>query len=877
MGSRAVLDELAELADRRHRDPAAVLARATELVEGADAPSVSAAASWVVGLALHELGRHREALGRYRAAVATSVAHNLPDREAMARASMAISLLSVGDVAGSTREIGRAREMAPTSVRGEVELLGGVVLHWTGHLDQALPAYGRSLRSLARTGSKASIARLRVCRGILHGAQGHLDAALADFAEGERIALERDLPMIVAMAAHNTGFAYCRQGRLPEALAAFDRAQRAYQDLDNPDRLVAVLDADRSEVLLAAGLVGEARAAAASAVAALARGDLTHLNECRLLLARSLLAAGAYDQAAAEAALAARQFRAARRLPWSAQARYVEIQAAVLAHQDQEVPPPGLLRRSRRIAAELESQGWAVEALHVRTFVGRMALALGRPAVARTELGQSASARTVGSADCRAQAWHATALLRLAEGDRAGAKRALGRGITVVDEYRATLGGSELRARAAGHSADLARLGVRLALDGGRPAEVLRWVERGRAGALRRPPARPPDDGELAADLAQLRRIRTELRDAALNGGPTPTLTLQAAAVEERVRDRTRRASDDGAADTGRLDVASLRRALGDRVLVEFVSVQGRLHAVTVRRAGVKVHDLAPAVEVERERQYLMFALRRLLWPGSRAVAESALASTAARLDELLLAPLGVPNGQPVVVVPTGELHGLPWSTLPTLAGRPTTVAPSAAVWLAGTAGPARPAPSRGRRRVALVAGPRLPGAETEVGQLAALYPRATVLTGERATVAGVVAALEKADLAHLAAHGTFRADSPLFSSVLLHDGPLTVYDLERLRRAPSVVVLSACDAAVAAVHEGDDLLGTAAALLSLGVRAVIAPLLPVPDVATTAVMVALHRRLRAGERPALALAGAGDGQDRAAAAAFVCIGRNDV
>ena len=102
-----------------------------------------------------------------------------------------------------------------------------------------------------------------------------------------------------------------------------------------------------------------------------------------------------------------------------------------------EAPPPDLLRRSRRIAAELEAQGWPVEALHVRTFVGPMALALGRPAVARTELAQAVAARPRGTADLRAQAWHATALLRVADGDRAGAKRALGRGIAVVDDYRA--------------------------------------------------------------------------------------------------------------------------------------------------------------------------------------------------------------------------------------------------------------------------------------------------------------------------------------------------------------------------------------------------------------------------------------------------------
>jgi CHAT domain-containing protein len=169
-----------------------------------------------------------------------------------------------------------------------------------------------------------------------------------------------------------------------------------------------------------------------------------------------------------------------------------------------------------------------------------------------------------------------------------------------------------------------------------------------------------------------------------------------------------------------------------------------------------------------------------------------------------------------------------------------------------------------------------LPGAEREVGELSRLYPGAEVLVGPDATAARVLTALENSDLGHVAAHGSFRADSPLFSSVLLADGPLTVYDLERLRRVPRTVVLASCDAAVAKVYEGDELLGAAAALLALGVRSVIAPVMAVPDGATVAFMVALHSRLLAGQAPAPALAAAAEGMDRVAAAAFVCIGCDD-
>src|ERR671937_2075767 len=60
------------------------------------------------------------------------------------------------------------------------------------------------------------------------------------------------------------------------------------------------------------------------------------------------------------------------------------------------------------------------------------------------------------------------------------------------------------------------------------------------------------------------------------------------------------------------------------------------------------------------------------------------------------------------------------------------------------------------------------------------------VLAGRSATTARVLAAIDGAGLAHIAAHGEFRADSPMFSSLRLADGPMTVHDVERLRRAPT-------------------------------------------------------------------------------------------
>ncbi len=143
-----------------------------------------------------------------------------------------------------------------------------------------------------------------------------------------------------------------------------------------------------------------------------------------------------------------------------------------------------------------------------------------------------------------------------------------------------------------------------------------------------------------------------------------------------------------------------------------------------------------------------------------------------------------------------------------------------------------------------LVGGPNLSTGVDEVQQLAKHYPEAVVLADGQATTERVLAAMDGASLVHVAAHGTFRSDSPLLSALELDDGPLTVYDLERLGRAPHRVVLSSCNSAVGAPSGADELLGVVSALMSLGSVGIIASVVPVDDPSTVPFMLALHRHL---------------------------------
>jgi CHAT domain-containing protein len=271
------------------------------------------------------------------------------------------------------------------------------------------------------------------------------------------------------------------------------------------------------------------------------------------------------------------------------------------------------------------------------------------------------------------------------------------------------------------------------------------------------------------------------------------------------------------------------------------------------------------------------------------AVVYDWLAKMGGKLDQALLGEAGDHLGDGgLVIVPPGRLQAVPWGMLPRLSSRAVSVAPSAASWLRTRA--TRPGHGDGAAwggPVVLVRGPGLASQGAEVPRLAAEYATradelglaAPVELGAgTAMVARVLDAIDGAAIAHIAAHGVFRADSPLFSSIRLDDGPLTVYDLERLHRGPRMLVLSSCDSGLAAPAGADEVLGLASSLIPLGTAGIVASVVPVNDMAVIPLMIALHRELRDGASLAAALRDARCGQqaDPVAAAtgwSFICLG----
>jgi CHAT domain-containing protein len=224
------------------------------------------------------------------------------------------------------------------------------------------------------------------------------------------------------------------------------------------------------------------------------------------------------------------------------------------------------------------------------------------------------------------------------------------------------------------------------------------------------------------------------------------------------------------------------------------------------------------------------------------------------------------------VLLPPATLHSAPWGALPLLRDIPLTVAPSAAAWLRS-----RRAPAPDEQRVALIAGPDLATSGAEIKTLAPSYDGPTVLDGDAATTEATLNALDGAWLAHVGAHGRFRGDNPMFSALEMADGPLTLYDLERIQQAPYRMLLTACESGVGSPTGADELLGLASSLGALGTAGLLASVVPVNDEASVPFSLTIHEQLRRGDDLATALLAARRTADspvaRATAWSFLALG----
>ncbi len=145
------------------------------------------------------------------------------------------------------------------------------------------------------------------------------------------------------------------------------------------------------------------------------------------------------------------------------------------------------------------------------------------------------------------------------------------------------------------------------------------------------------------------------------------------------------------------------------------------------------------------------------------------------------------------------------------------------------------------------VADPRAPLIRREAEAVAEILPDAELFLGEAAGEDQLRRHGARARIVHLATHGHFRRDNPMFSAIQLGTSRLSLFDLYDLELDADLVVLSGCGTGLAEVTAADELVGLSRGLLHAGARAVLVTLWDVNDESTTELMRSFYTQLTAG------------------------------
>jgi CHAT domain-containing protein len=141
-----------------------------------------------------------------------------------------------------------------------------------------------------------------------------------------------------------------------------------------------------------------------------------------------------------------------------------------------------------------------------------------------------------------------------------------------------------------------------------------------------------------------------------------------------------------------------------------------------------------------------------------------------------------------------------------------------------------------------------------EVNAVSQALRHAEVFTGPQATHQVLREKGPHSRIVHIATHGWFRQDNPMFSSISLGASDLSLFDLYQLSLPCELVTLSGCGTGLNVVVGGDELLGLNRGLLYAGAQGLLLTLWDVHDQSTAEFMKLFYQHLGSGRDKAKAM-----------------------
>jgi CHAT domain-containing protein len=848
-------------------------------------PEIRALSAWGAGLEALVLGRMERAVAQLNDSNERFLALEKPHTASETQVSKLIALALLGrydeaiECGLSAREVLLAND--DLLAAGKIEHNIGNIYFRRDQYPQAEEFQRAACDRFIAAGDQIQITKIENSLALTLSAQHKIRPAEELYEQALARACAMDLLSTQAEIESSIGMLALYQGRYDRALDYLERSRRNYVELKMP-HLCAMTEQEIADAYLELNLAPEAAEIYERVAKTFAQIGL------RAEQARALLCHGR------AAMLSGRNNKAHPLLTeahtiYSAEGNAVGV-AMVQLTEAQLLYGEGKFSEARAAAATAQSvlanAGTLRRSLVARWLVGECARAEGKLNEAGPLLKAAlAEAEFHEQSEIASRCNTSLGLLATVAGNRDAAEQYFQRSIAITEELRAPLPAEEFRSAFFSDKLVPYHALARLCLEANRVKEALAFVEqaRGRAladavGGSAKLSAAPRDQFE-AGLLAQLENLRHELnyfyhqieRPVA---GVAPRGKSELAVLHQALRERERKSLEIMRqlehrgkkifAEGEALDIAELQRSLGaDTALVEYATIDDELLAFVVTDESVQaIRNLGSEAAAITELAQLRFQIDALRHGSERMRRHLSALEHRARhhlqaLYDLLLRPIEDRIGQRrLVIVPDRALHYLPFQALHDgnkylIERGEVSYAPSALVLQQCLR-----RDKRSLRKVLLlgVADEQTPRVHDEIKAIAPLFPETLTLLNQDATVEALRRQAPFADVVHLACHGQFRPDNPLFSSLKLGDGWLTVREAYDLQLQCALVTLSACETGVSAVAPGDELIGLARGFFAAGSPSLLLSLWTVDDDATAELMTEFYKELIETQSPATAL-----------------------
>lgn len=749
------------------------------------------------------------------------------------------------------------------------------VYHRQNHFAQALSSYKRAYEQLLEQNDAEAIGvslhNMAVCLIALDDFHG----ALATYQRMREFCQQADMPLLVTQADYNIAYLYYLRGDYNRALELLRSSRESC--LRNGDKYhLALCDLDESEIYLELRLIEEAAEMARKSFEQFQALGINY--EAGRSLANMAVAAGLQGEAQRSVKLFAQAkeiMLGEKNQVWPS---LLDLYQALVLFE------AGDLAEARRLCeAALEFFGPSqMRSKYVlsTSLLARILLKAGELAEAATCCRRAVmGAAALDAPILTYEAELVMGQIHEALGERNEAQEAYQRARAALDTLRSSLQTEELKIAFMKNKTEVYARLVQLCLNGecrqSSMEEAFGYMEEAKSRALRDlifGRLQLHSNGGSAEDdtARRLRNLREELnwyyrrieREQLSQEGVSPelveSLRLRARAHEQEllrlmredlpsdVQSRTWQSS-------ATASLRDIRESLGsDAALVEYYGIGDRLVAAVLTADRLEFVPLAQVDGLNRRLRMLQYQISkfRLGREYVSAFEEGLLRATQNHLkgiyDDVFAPVRHLLKTRHLVIVPYGPLHSLPFHAL--FDGQQFLIdnftisyAPSASIH-ALCHGQTRAL--RGPSLILGVEDPKTPFVRQEVEAVAAVVPDPELRLGNRASEQALREEGARSHMVHVATHGYFRQDSPMFSAIRLADSYLSLYDLYHMDLPVDLLTLSGCVTGLNVIAGGDELLGLARGLLFAGARSLLLSLWDVDDRSTAEFMKVFYSNL---------------------------------